>query len=406
MSTASHSIEYLKSRMARLEKSLSCGVKENERLQNALNTLDTELAVNKSMIDGSIDCIKTLDLDGNLMSMNKGGRTLLEIEDLNPLLGESWINFWKNEDHSKATKAVEEARQGRSGSFEGYCPTVNDRPKWWDVVVSPLYDENGNVSRLLSVSRDITEKKIQALELDKVHRSLKARMKELRCLYELSRLVEEHENIENILADFVKVLQKSFQHPERTAVRITHENKVFESGHFTETEAVLSLSIRCENVSAGKLDVAVQAEAFSQKEDPFFKEEKELMGVVSERLGHMIERLRRKESYSALFEMLNEAILKADPGGVITEANSAAAELCGYNTPQELIGTHMEKIYAHPETRDAIVIKLSGEGGSFHNFDFLLTKTGWHCCRDLHVILSCCGTIPGRLPVRLAPCAM
>ncbi len=234
--------------------------------------------------------------------------------------------------------------------------------------------ENVNVTSLLSASQDITEKKLQALELDEVNHSLKERMKELRCLYKLSRLIEKHDKIENILADFAKVFQKSFQHPERTAVRITIGNQEFESGHFTETDAILSSSILCENVSAGKLDVAVRAEAFSQEGDPFLKEEKDLMGVVSERLGHIIERLRRKENYSALFDTLNEAILKADAEGFITEANSAAAELCGYNTPQELIGTHMEKLYAYPETREAIVRKLSSEGGSFHNFNLPLKR--------------------------------
>src|SRR5271167_196262 len=50
------------------------------------------------LIEGSPDCIKVLDLEGRLISMNAGGMKLLEICDLQPLLGSSWIDFWKGED--------------------------------------------------------------------------------------------------------------------------------------------------------------------------------------------------------------------------------------------------------------------------------------------------------------------
>ena len=33
-------------------------------------------------------------------------------------------------------------------------------PKWWDVVITPITNSEGAVERLLAVSRDITELKI------------------------------------------------------------------------------------------------------------------------------------------------------------------------------------------------------------------------------------------------------
>jgi PAS domain S-box-containing protein len=367
-------IEFLKRQIERLEKSLEDSVAENERLREVVDAHCENAAIHQSMIDSSVDCIKTLDLQGHLLSMSRGGRKLLEIENIDPFLGQSWIDFWKNDDYHRAARAVQEARQGRIGAFEGYCATLSGRPKWWDVVVSPIYDEKGGVQSLLSVSRDITDKKLQALELNKVTRSLTERMKELRCLYELSRLVEDHDRIERILERFTTVLQKSFQHPEHTAVRITRGEQVFEAGHFSGTNVSLSFEIICESVSVGKIDVAVDSRTFGGKTDGFLKEEIDLMKVVRERLGHIIERIEKKQTFAALFDTFNEAILKADAEGFITEANQAAAELCGYDTPRKLIGSHMEKLYAYPETRNAIVEKLSKEGGLFHNFDFPLKR--------------------------------
>ena len=110
-----------------------------------------------AIIDSSRDCIKTLDLDGNLLSMNKGGQILLEIEDIQPYLHQSWIDFWKDDDNKNARKAVMEAKKGRTGYFEGYCPTTKGTPKWWEIIISPIVDDSGKIFQLLSVSRDITK---------------------------------------------------------------------------------------------------------------------------------------------------------------------------------------------------------------------------------------------------------
>ncbi len=112
------------------------------------------------MIECSRDCVKVLDLDGALLSMNAGGMQLLEICDLAAFLGSSWIDFWKGEDRESARTAVEVARGGGIGRFLGYFETVETRtPKWFDVIVSPMLDSEGRPEKLLAVSRDVTERK-------------------------------------------------------------------------------------------------------------------------------------------------------------------------------------------------------------------------------------------------------
>ena len=50
--------------------------------------------------------------------------------------------------------------------MQGYCPTANGTPKWWDVVITPIFDSEQKVERLLCISRDITlqRKAHEALE--------------------------------------------------------------------------------------------------------------------------------------------------------------------------------------------------------------------------------------------------
>jgi len=113
----------------------------------------------RSMIESSRDCIKVLDLDGRLLSMNSGGQRLLEIADLTPLLNTSWVDFWCEADRTAAGNAVAAAVAGNTGTFEGCCPTCTGVPKWWDVIVTPILDPAGKPERLLAVSRDITGRK-------------------------------------------------------------------------------------------------------------------------------------------------------------------------------------------------------------------------------------------------------
>jgi formate hydrogenlyase transcriptional activator len=120
----------------------------------------------KRLIEGSPDCIKVLDLDGRLLAMNAGGMTALEICDLGPLIGSSWIDFWQGEDREAARSAVASARRGEVGRFVGFFPTTQTRrPMWFHVVVSAIVDESGRPERLLASSRDVTEWKVSEQQL-------------------------------------------------------------------------------------------------------------------------------------------------------------------------------------------------------------------------------------------------
>ena len=72
--------------------------------------------------------------------------------------------------------AVEAARSGATGHFVGYFATaVTKRPKWWDVVVSPIRGPKGEPDLLVAVSRDITEHRQNEKALRDAHVSGRAK---------------------------------------------------------------------------------------------------------------------------------------------------------------------------------------------------------------------------------------
>ncbi|HVF27201.1 MAG TPA: PAS domain S-box protein [Pyrinomonadaceae bacterium] len=115
---------------------------------------------NRSIMDGSADCVKVLDLNGRLLVMNAPGMCQMEIDDFGLVCGKEWSALWPDEARENIRRSMALAHAGETSSFEAFCPTAKGTPRWWDVTVSPVRAAPaGPVVRLLSVSRDITERK-------------------------------------------------------------------------------------------------------------------------------------------------------------------------------------------------------------------------------------------------------
>ena len=114
---------------------------------------------NRSIFENSPDCVKILELDGTLHSMNTNGLCILEIDDFTLFDGKPWTDFWEGEENEIAYQAVETARSGKTARFEGFCKTAKGTLKYWDVSVAPIFDSNGKPIRLISTSRDISERR-------------------------------------------------------------------------------------------------------------------------------------------------------------------------------------------------------------------------------------------------------
>ena len=123
----------------------------------AENTLRASEAFNRSIIESTVDCIKVLDLAGNILGIPNG--PCVPGIDCIPFLNSSWVDFWKKGDAQAAQAAVSAAAAGRTQRFVGMFRTQQNEDRWWDVALSPILDASGKPDRLLVVSRDVTERK-------------------------------------------------------------------------------------------------------------------------------------------------------------------------------------------------------------------------------------------------------
>jgi len=119
--------------------------------------LDASEQFSKTILESSPDCVKLIDRDGRLQFLNHNGACLLQLPDPEALKGKPWWSLWPESSQQLVKEAVQLAQRGRPAHFQAYCPTAEGIPKWWDVVVEPVRDAQGNISRLIAISRDITQ---------------------------------------------------------------------------------------------------------------------------------------------------------------------------------------------------------------------------------------------------------
>jgi len=110
----------------------------------------------RGVLASSDDCIKVLDLDGDLLSMTEGGMRVMEVDDFEAIRGCAWTSFWTDQGNADARAAIEIARTGGTAHFRGPATTMAGTPRWWDVKVTPILGLDGKPEKLLAVSRDVS----------------------------------------------------------------------------------------------------------------------------------------------------------------------------------------------------------------------------------------------------------
>ena len=80
----------------------------------------------RSFLASSGDCIKILDLDGKLLFMTEGGQRVMEVADFGAIKGCPWPDFWRDQG---AKAAIETARAGKIGHYQGFATTMAGTPK-------------------------------------------------------------------------------------------------------------------------------------------------------------------------------------------------------------------------------------------------------------------------------------
>lgn len=146
------------------------------RLLEAEARIKDEL--NRQIIASSPDCTKVLDLEGRVVQMTAQGCRLVEVDDFEQVRLSAWTGWWPDDGGQLAAGSIASAQRGESARFVAYGPTFKGTPKWWDTMVTPICDTNGQPVMLLAVSRDITDQHLQQESIQRFNAELESAVRE------------------------------------------------------------------------------------------------------------------------------------------------------------------------------------------------------------------------------------
>ena len=140
------------------------------------------------------------------------------------------------------------------------------------------------------------------VKLKEITHDLYERIKELNCLYGISRLVEKQDiSLDDILYGVLSLIPPAWQYPEITHARIKLKSKEYFTVNFQQSGWVQSESIIVNGKPEGKIQVYYVEKRPYIFEGPFLKEERDLIHGIAERLGHIIESKTAEKALTKLY---------------------------------------------------------------------------------------------------------
>jgi PAS domain S-box-containing protein len=211
--------------------------------RDAEHALRSSEQYNRSIVDSSPDCLAVLTPDARVSQMTPQGMNLLGVDDFASIANSDWFELWSGEDRAAAHNALAAARDGSAGRFQGRSQTQVGTSKWWDVIVMPIRDADGNTERFLAVSRDITEVKRAESDLRAANRFLDSLIENLPVMIFVKdarslRYVRQNRATLNLLGltkeDVIGKLDRDFLPAEQADFILAKDREVLDTGRLVD----------------------------------------------------------------------------------------------------------------------------------------------------------------------------
>ncbi len=154
-----------------------------------------------------------------------------------------------------------------------------------EMTIAPYSNDLGEITHLIAVKQDITERKQAEEERKRLIYDLGERVKELTFLHNSSRIFMDNSRTEEqVLQDVVDAIPAAWQYPEITSARLGYNGYQYVTSNFKETDWMQIQFFDLPNGELGFIQVAYLEEKPKQYEGPFLKEERYLLESLAEKL--------------------------------------------------------------------------------------------------------------------------
>lgn len=139
----------------------------------------------------------------------------------------------------------------------------------------------------------------------KTQHDLLERIKELNCLYGISRLAQQRDQpLPALLANIAELVRSSWQYPDIACASIRLGDDRHSSANFAPTPWLQSSPIAIGAEECGALEVCYLEERPECDEGPFLREERSLIDALADQIGRIVAQRRAEEQMRALSQEL------------------------------------------------------------------------------------------------------
>jgi len=299
-------------------KTITASRDELDREVNDRKKAEKALRLMKFSLDHCSEMLYWVDPDGNIVDVNdttchrlgysREEIVSIQMHKIDPNFSmEDYYQIWQDLKQRGSSK-VQSVHHTKDGNRIPVGVTFN-------------YIQFGGKEYNCAFARDISERKQAEKELQKSMGELDERVKELNCLFEISRLVEKRNLTEDgIIQGILDLIPPAWQYPDITCAKITLKGKAVKTRDYKETAWQQTSDIIVHGVPSGNLVVGLLEERPERDDGPFQQEERALLDAIAERVGRIIERRWAQDEVQKSEEKFRELMENMHSGAAVFEA--------------------------------------------------------------------------------------
>lgn len=114
-----------------------------------------------AVFENSPNCIHELDRNGRICAMNDAGRRLVGTDDVEAVIGSSFLSLVSDADRDRVAELVDKAFRNKIVNYE-FVGTVGQS---FSSMFIPVTDNDGAVTQLVGLTQDLSDERLNADEL-------------------------------------------------------------------------------------------------------------------------------------------------------------------------------------------------------------------------------------------------
>lgn len=212
----------------------------------------------EQVLEATTDGIWTWNFSTNTLFFSDNYYKMLGYEpEAFPATYDSWVSLIHPEDLDSALKVAREYLKTKPDNYRNSFRLRKNDGSYISVICNSKVvkrDSSGNALYMIGNHTDVTNEVILKKELNKVNFELNERVKELKCLYQSSQILEDREkNLHQKFKDLVNTIPKGWQYPEEAYCSLIIDGDIYKSNNYLETHYQERREILVEGRIRGKL---------------------------------------------------------------------------------------------------------------------------------------------------------